>query len=159
MSVFFHGSSVCFPKPLSEEEETRYLDRYKNGDTQARNILIEHNLRLVAHVAKKYTAGGRFSSIDFDDIVSIGTIGLDVYKRQELEENRRKVKENGGFSYGKAKSMENLALSLPMTYKNRPVWDREFWRAQNGFECEIYENINQYVYLSLIHIWLKRQQD
>ena len=65
-----------FPKPLSEEEETRYLDRYKNGDTQARNILIEHNLRLVAHVAKKYTAGGRFSSIDFDDIVSIGTIGL-----------------------------------------------------------------------------------
>ena len=43
---------------------------------QARNILIEHNLRLVAHVAKKYTAGGRFSSIDFDDIVSIGTIGL-----------------------------------------------------------------------------------
>ena len=76
MSEFFHGSSVCFPKPLSEEEETRYLDRYKNGDTQARNILIEHNLRLVAHVAKKYTAGGRFSSIDFDDIVSIGTIGL-----------------------------------------------------------------------------------
>lgn len=76
MSVFFHGSSVCFPKPLSEEEETRYLDRYKNGDMQARNILIEHNLRLVAHVAKKYTAGGRFSSIDFDDIVSIGTIGL-----------------------------------------------------------------------------------
>ena len=76
MSIFFHGSSVCFPKSLSEEEETRYLDRYKNGDTQARNILIEHNLRLVAHVAKKYTAGGRFSSIDFDDIVSIGTIGL-----------------------------------------------------------------------------------
>ena len=76
MSVFFHGSSVCFPKPLSEEEETRYLDRYKNGDMQGRNILIEHNLRLVAHVAKKYTAGGRFSSIDFDDIVSIGTIGL-----------------------------------------------------------------------------------
>ena len=76
MSVFFHGSSVCFPKPLSEEEETRYLDRYKNGDTQARYILIEHNLRLVAHVAKKYTAGGRFSSVDFDDIVSIGTIGL-----------------------------------------------------------------------------------
>lgn len=76
MSVFFYGSSVCFPKPLSEEEETRYLDRYKNGDTQARNILIEHNLRLVAHVAKKYTAGGRFSSVDFDDIVSIGTIGL-----------------------------------------------------------------------------------
>ena len=76
MSVFFHGSSVCFPKPLSEEEETRYLDRYKNGDTQARNILIEHTLRLVAHVAKKYTAGGRFSSVDFDDIVSIGTIGL-----------------------------------------------------------------------------------
>lgn len=76
MSAFFRGSTVSFPKPLSEEEETCYIDRYKNGDTQARNILIEHNLRLVAHVAKKYTSGGRFSSVDFDDIVSIGTIGL-----------------------------------------------------------------------------------
>ena len=63
-------------KAVKRRRGNRYLDRYKNGDMQARNILIEHNLRLVAHVAKKYTAGGRFSSIDFDDIVSIGTIGL-----------------------------------------------------------------------------------
>ncbi|MCD8036759.1 MAG: RNA polymerase sporulation sigma factor SigK [Clostridiales bacterium] len=73
MSDFFRGGS--FPKPLSEEEETCYLDRYKNGDNNARDVLIEHNLRLVAHVAKKYAANGIVSG-DFDDILSIGTIGL-----------------------------------------------------------------------------------
>lgn len=76
MSAFFQGTCISFPKPLSEEEETCYIDRYKNGDTEARNILIEHNLRLVAHVAKKYTSSGRLASVDFDDIISIGTIGL-----------------------------------------------------------------------------------
>lgn len=67
---------TSFPKPLSEEDELFYIDKYKNGDTEARNILIEHNLRLVAHVAKKYISVGRTNSVDFDDIISIGTIGL-----------------------------------------------------------------------------------
>lgn len=69
-------STASFPKPLSEEEESECIEKYKNGDTDARNILIEHNLRLVAHVAKKYTSSGRIASVDFDDIISIGTIGL-----------------------------------------------------------------------------------
>ena len=94
------------------------------------------------HWADKLKVGGTMVYFDSEWYYYL----KDIKYRKELEENRRKVKENGGFSYGKAKSMENLALSLPMTYKNRPVWDREFWRAQNGFECEIYENINQYVY-------------
>lgn len=76
MSSFFCGTCASFPKPLSEEEESEYIEKYKNGDTDARNILIEHNLRLVAHVAKKYTSSGRIASVDFDDIISIGTIGL-----------------------------------------------------------------------------------
>ena len=76
MSDFFRGNCTSFPKPLSEDEEACYLERYKNGDIQARNILIEHNLRLVAHVAKKYISSGRIVSGDFDDILSIGTIGL-----------------------------------------------------------------------------------
>lgn len=59
-----------FPKPLSEEKE--YLLRSKNGDIKARNILVEHNLRLVAHIIKKYYA----VNVDQDDLVSIGTIGL-----------------------------------------------------------------------------------
>ncbi len=76
MSAFFRGTCASFPKPLSEEEESKYIEKCKNGDTEARNILIEHNLRLVAHVAKKYTSSGRIASVDFDDIISIGTIGL-----------------------------------------------------------------------------------
>ncbi|MDD5944940.1 MAG: RNA polymerase sporulation sigma factor SigK [Clostridia bacterium] len=76
MSDFFRGGGITFPKPLSEEEEARYIEGMKNGNTQARNILIEHNLRLVAHVAKKYAGSGRMISADFDDMLSIGTIGL-----------------------------------------------------------------------------------
>lgn len=61
-----------FPKPLMPEKEREYIKRYKKGDIHARNMLIEHNLRLVAHVAKKYITVGR----DIDDLISIGTIGL-----------------------------------------------------------------------------------
>lgn len=61
-----------FPKPLTAEEEKLYLKRYKDGDQEARRILIERNLRLVAHVAKKYQG----SDEDSDDLISIGTIGL-----------------------------------------------------------------------------------
>ena len=61
-----------FPEPLSSEDEAYYLDRFQHGDLDARDILIEHNLRLVAHVAKKYAN----SNIDQDDLISIGTIGL-----------------------------------------------------------------------------------
>lgn len=61
-----------FPKPLSTKEENEYLKKAKSGDIQARNKLVEHNLRLVAHIIKKYYA----TQTDHDDLVSIGTIGL-----------------------------------------------------------------------------------
>ena len=61
-----------FPKPLSEEKELEYLEKLKKGDLTARNKLIEHNLRLVAHIIKKYYT----KESDHDDLVSIGTIGL-----------------------------------------------------------------------------------
>lgn len=61
-----------FPKPLSTKEEQTYLVKLKQGDKNARNILIEKNLRLVAHIAKKYS----ITDMDIDDIMSIGTIGL-----------------------------------------------------------------------------------
>ena len=63
--------SGSFPKPLTEAEELSYLVRMKNGDEEARNILVEHNLRLVAHIVKKYGDAG-----ENDDLISIGTIGL-----------------------------------------------------------------------------------
>lgn len=74
-TVFVVGYIVnnnLFPEPLKPEEEKEYLDRYENGDEEARNILIEKNLRLVAHVAKKYSS----SNVNADDLISIGTIGL-----------------------------------------------------------------------------------
>ena len=61
-----------FPEPLSQQEEKEYLQKLSEGDEEARNILIERNLRLVAHVCKKYAT----SKVDQDDLISIGTIGL-----------------------------------------------------------------------------------
>lgn len=74
--VCFFILHVCgggaFPKPLSEKKEREYLERFANGDMEARNKLVEHNLRLVAHIIKKYYG----TQSEQDDLVSIGTIGL-----------------------------------------------------------------------------------
>ena len=73
-------SNNIFPEPLSSLEEQKYIDSMLNGDKESRNILIEHNLRLVAHIVKKYDT----NKDDIDDLISIGTIGLikgiDSYK-------------------------------------------------------------------------------
>ena len=61
-----------FPSPLSAEEERRYLVLWQGGDMSARNVLVEHNLRLVAHIIKKYYT----QTNDIEDLISIGTIGL-----------------------------------------------------------------------------------
>lgn len=66
------SSYSLFPEPLSQEEESYYLDLLEKGDENAKKILIERNLRLVAHIAKKYTS----SNVEQEDIISIGTIGL-----------------------------------------------------------------------------------
>ena len=66
------GNSGSFPKPLSAREEQMYLERSLTGDLEARNILVEHNLRLVAHIIKKYYT----QSAEQEDLISIGTIGL-----------------------------------------------------------------------------------
>ena len=65
-------SGNLFPEPLSSEEEKQCIENMKNGDEDAKNILIERNLRLVAHISKKYST----TNIDQDDLISIGTIGL-----------------------------------------------------------------------------------
>lgn len=75
-SLFFSlrlaGNPGSFPRPLSAAEEKEYLERFAAGDLEARNVLIEHNLRLVAHIVKKYYT----QSEEQDDLISIGTIGL-----------------------------------------------------------------------------------
>ena len=74
-AVFLLGyisSNNLFPEPLSAEDERMYLEQMKKGSEEARNILIERNLRLVAHICKKYTT----AKAEQDDLISIGTIGL-----------------------------------------------------------------------------------
>ena len=71
-AVGYISGSNLFPEPLTSEEEKMYLEQMKNGDEEARNILIERNLRLVAHVVKKYSN----TRVEQDDLISIGTIGL-----------------------------------------------------------------------------------
>ena len=66
------SSSGSFPRPLTARQERECLERMKNGDRTARNELVEHNLRLVAHIAKKYYAAPG----DQEDLISIGTVGL-----------------------------------------------------------------------------------
>lgn len=89
--------SGSFPSPLSAKDERMYLERLAKGDLSARNKLVEHNLRLVAHIIKKY-----YSSVnDQDDLVSIGTIGLikaintfDINKKIKLSSYASRCIEN-----------------------------------------------------------------
>lgn len=72
--LFFTGSysNTVFPSPLSKKDEEKYIELMKHGDNEARSILIERNLRLVAHIVKKFDS----KNSDPDDLISIGTIGL-----------------------------------------------------------------------------------
>ena len=70
--LFYLGSTDMLPPPLSKDEEVYYVGLSNNGDMDARNKLIEHNLRLVVFLAKKYEN----TKVDLEDLVSIGTIGL-----------------------------------------------------------------------------------
>ena len=98
-------SNNVFPDPLSKEEEDKYVELARKGDIEARNKLIEHNLRLVAHIVKKYDNKNN----DVDDLISIGTIGLikgvDSYSK----------KHNTRLTTYAARCIENEVL---MCYRN-----------------------------------------
>ena len=105
-----------FPKPLTAAEEREYLLRSANGDLEARNILIERNLRLVAHIMKKYYAAGS----DQEDLISIGTIGLikavttfDASKGARLATYAARCVENEILMYFRSmrKSAQDVSLS------------------------------------------------
>ena len=70
--LFSTGCMGTFPKPLTPDEEEKYINEYLDGSEKAKNILIERNLRLVAHVVKKY----QYTDYDTEDLLSVGTIGL-----------------------------------------------------------------------------------
>ena len=104
-----------FPKPLSAAEEAEYLDRFSKGDPEARNILIERILRLVAHIVKKYYA----QSSDQEDLISIGTIGLikgiscfDAAKGARLATYAARCIENEILMYFRAQKRQQNEVSL-----------------------------------------------
>jgi RNA polymerase sporulation-specific sigma factor len=91
-----------FPQPLTPDEELKFIQLFKNGSEDARNILIERNLRLVAHIVKKYNSFGS----DSDDLISIGTIGLiKAISTYDYEKGTRLA------TYA-ARCIENAMLSL-----------------------------------------------
>ena len=105
-----------FPKPLNAEEESKALAAWKNGDKAARDKLIEHNLRLVAHITKKYYA----QCDDMDDLISIGTIGLikaistyDTEKKVKLATYASRCIENEILMY--LRSMRRRAAEVSLT--------------------------------------------
>ena len=114
-------SNNIFPDPLSKEDEDKYIELMLNHDTNARNILIEHNLRLVAHIIKKYD----HKNDNLDDLLSIGTIGLikgiDSYSHKhgtKLTTYCAKCIENEILMYYRAdkKNNKNVSLNEPIGY-------------------------------------------
>lgn len=111
--------SGSFPRPLTAQEERDCLEKMKNGDKEAKAALIEHNLRLVAHIIKKYYAG----SNDQDDLISIGTIGLikavntfDVSKGIRLSSYAARCIENEVLMYFRAskKNAQDISINEPI---------------------------------------------
>lgn len=116
--IFFFTSFVnnngSFPKPLSPEEERAYFDKYKAGDRNAYDILVRHNLRLVAHIVKKYNNAG-----EADDLISVGSIGLikgietfEPGKGCQLTTYAAKCIENEILMYIRANKKHRQAVSL-----------------------------------------------
>ncbi len=112
-------NSGSFPKPLSAKKEREALEKMKQGDTAARDLLIEHNLRLVVHIIKKYYA----NYSDQDDLISIGTIGLikavnsfDADKGTRLATYAARCVENEILMYfrGQKKSSQDISMSEPI---------------------------------------------
>lgn len=112
-------SSNSFPPALSSKDEKEYWQKYKSGDLQAKNVIIEHNLRLVAHIIKKYCSNQN----EQDDLISIGTIGLikavntfDENKGIKLATYASKCIENEVLMYFRSqkKSAQDISINEPI---------------------------------------------
>ena len=113
--VLFINSNEFLPPPLSKEEEEYYFKAYKNGDENAKNKIIEHNLRLVVYVAKKYEVNTSY----FEDLVSIGCMGLikaistfDIEKNFKLATYASRCIENEILMYLRKTSKQKLEISI-----------------------------------------------
>ena len=121
MSFFGSYSNEMFPKPLTAKEEQKYIKKMQEGDKEARNKLIEHNLRLVAHIVKKFET----TTNDIDDLIGIGTVGLikgiDTYspdKKVKLTTYAAKCAENEILMYFRSnkKNSKNISIYEGISY-------------------------------------------
>ena len=139
-SIFLTGSysNQVFPDPLTKEEEDICIKKAKLGDKEARNKLIEHNLRLVAHIVKKFDS----KYVDQDDLISIGTIGL--IKGVDTFSNNKGVR----ITTYCARCIENAHLTL----RNYMTYSKQYLRHYK----EKYRQIIQYNLQTLAGLYQKQ---
>ena len=160
-------SNQVFPEPFSKEEEEVYVKRAQEGDKEARNQLIEHNLRLVAHIVKKYD----HRKEDMDDLISIGTIGLikgvDSYsykKGTRITTYCARCIENEILMYFRSdkKNSKNVSIHEGIGFDkdgNEITFLDVLKTPKPDFALEIYEQTNMKLLKKYFHVLTKREQE
>jgi len=167
--LFFTGSysNNVFPEQLPENEELEYIRKAKNGDKEARNKLIEHNLRLVAHIVKKFES----TNHDTDDLIGIGTMGLikgiDTYsenKKVKLATYAAKCAENEILMYFRQdkKNSKNISLYEEISYdkEGNKITIMDILKTDNpDYIEEIYKNDNIKLLKKYLTVLTKRERE
>ena len=167
--LFFTGaySNNVFPEQLPKELEDEYIKKAKSGDPEARNKLIEHNLRLVAHIVKKFEATGH----DVDDLIGIGTVGLikgiDTYsenKKVKLATYAAKCAENEILMYFRAdkKNSKNVSLYEEISYdkEGNKITILDILKTSDpDYIEEIYKNDNIKLLKKYLNVLSKRERE
>ena len=167
--IFFTGaySINVFPEQLPKELEDEYIKKAKAGDKEARNQLIEHNLRLVAHIVKKFESTGH----DVDDLIGIGTVGLikgiDTYsenKKVKLATYAAKCAENEILMYFRAdkKNSKNVSLYEEISYdkEGNKITILDILKTSDpDFIDEIYKNDNIKLLNKYLNVLTTREKE
>ena len=167
--VFFTGaySNNIFPEQLPNDIEQEYIKKAKLGDIEARNKLIEHNLRLVAHIVKKFEATGH----DIDDLIGIGTVGLikgiDTYsenKKVKLATYAAKCAENEILMYFRAdkKNSKNISIYEEISYdkEGNKITILDILKTPNpDFAEDIHKNDNIKLLKNYMNVLTKREKE
>lgn len=167
--IFFTGaySNNVFPEQLPKELEDEYIKKAKAGDKEARNQLIEHNLRLVAHIVKKFESAGH----DVDDLIGIGTVGLikgiDTYsenKKVKLATYAAKCAENEILMYFRAdkKNSKNVSLYEEISYdkEGNKITILDILKTSDpDFIDEIYKNDNIKLLNKYLNVLTPREKE
>ncbi len=167
--TFFTGaySNNVFPDPLTSEEEERYIKLAKAGDKDARAKLIEHNLRLVAHIVKKFET----NTNDVDDLIGIGTVGLikavDTYslnKNVKLTTYAAKCAENEILMYfrGDKKNSKNVSIYEGISFDKdgNEITILDVLKTEDpDYALEIHKNDNIKLLRKYLDVLTKRERD